>query len=158
MTEVALAPGTRKADGPAERGRGSALPTTIVVAAALAAGGVFRLFYPGAIEYHGDEQFSFYHVVSALHGAPWPPLGMTMSIGGPNPGMSVWIFILLGLVGRPTSPVGLAEGVQALSIVALAGFTLFALRAVPREQREPWLWGAALWAVNPIAIVYERKI
>ena len=156
MAEVALASEIRNA--PAERDRGSTTLTTIVVAAALAAGAVFRLFYPGAIEYHGDEQFSFHHVVSVLHGAPWPPLGMTMSIGGPNPGMSVWIFILLGLVGWPTSPVGLAEGVQGLNVIALAVFTLFVLRAVPREQREPWLWGAALWAVNPIAIVYERKI
>ena len=164
MAEVALASGTgasgTETDGaPAAPDRGSAARlTTIVVAAALAAGVVFRLFYPGVIEYHSDEQFSFYHLMTVLHGGPWPALGMTMSIGGPNPGMSVWIFILLGLVNRPDTPVGLAEGVQVLNIIALAGFVAFVLRAVPRRQREPWLWGAALWAVNPIAIVYERKI
>jgi len=132
--------------------------TTIVVGAALAAGIVFRLFYPGAIEFHSDEQFSFYHLTNVLHGGPWPALGMTMSIGGPNPGMSVWIFILLGFVNRPDTPVGLAEDVQILNIIALASFVAFVLRSVPRQQREPWLWAAGLWAVNPIAIVYERKI
>ena len=132
--------------------------TTIAVTAALAAGVVFRLFYPGTIEFHSDEQFSFDHVMTVLNGGPWPSLGMTMSIGGPNPGMSVWIFILLGLIGHPSTPVGLAECVQVLNVVALLGFVGFVLRAIPRDQREPWLWGAALWAVNPIAIIYERKI
>ena len=30
--------------------------------------------------------------------------------------------------------------------------------AIPRGRREPWLWALALWAVNPLAVVYERKI
>ena len=132
--------------------------TSLVVVAALVAGVVFRLFYPGAIEYHGDEQFSFQHAISVLAGGPWPPVGMTMSIGGPNPGMSVWIFIILGWLGHLQSPVGLAECVQVLNVVALLGFVIFILRAIPAREREPWLWGAALWAVNPIEIVYERKI
>ena len=132
--------------------------TTIAVILALAAGVVFRLFYPGAIEFHGDEKFSYDHLMAVLNGGPWPSLGMTMSIGGPNPGMSVWIFIIIGMIGHATTPVGLAECVQVLNIIALLGFVGFVIRAIPREQREPWLWGAALWAVNPIAIIYERKI
>jgi hypothetical protein len=131
---------------------------SLVRAGALFAGVIFRLFFPGAIEFQGDERFTFDHVVGVLHGAAWPPLGMPMSIGGPNPGMSVWIFILLGLLAGPSTPVGLAECVQVLNIMALAGFLVFIFHAVPSEQREPWLWGAALWAVNPLAIVYERKI
>ena len=131
---------------------------TLVIASALVAGVVFRLFYPGAIEFHGDERFSFYHVMTVLHGGPWPALGMTMSVGGPNPGMSVWIFILLGLVAQPDTPVGLAQAVQVLNITALIAFVVFVVRSIPRDQRESWLWAAALWAVNPIAIIYERKI
>ena len=131
---------------------------SLVIAAALVAGVVFRLFYPGAIEFHSDEQFSFDHVMTVLHGGPWPAVGMTMSVGGPNPGMSVWIFILLGLVARPDTPVGLAQAVQVLNIAALFAFVAFVLRSIPRAQREPWLWAAALWAVNPIAIIFERKI
>ncbi|MEJ0096813.1 MAG: hypothetical protein WDM84_00995 [Bauldia sp.] len=157
MTEIALAAAPAKADAPAAPKRRLAL-TPVVVSAALAAGVVFRLFHPGAIEYHSDEYFSFHHLVTVLHGGPWPALGMTMSIGGANPGMSVWIFILLGLINRPTTPVGLAEAVQVLNVIALLSFTGFVLRVIPRPQREPWLWAAALWAVNPIAIIYERKI
>ena len=157
MAEVVLPSEPGKFAPAAAQGRRVTL-TTVVVGAALAAGIVFRLFYPGTIEFGHDERFSFDHVTAVLNGGPWPALGMTMSIGGPNPGMSVWIFILLGLICRPTSPVGLAEAVQVLNIVALVGFVAFAIYAVPRREREPWLWAAALWAVNPLAIVYERKI
>ncbi len=138
--------------------RGIPTFTTLVVGAALVAGVVFRLFYPGAIEFHSDEQFSFDHVMAVLNGGPWPPFGMTMSIGGPNAGMSVWIFILLGYLSHPETPVDLARAVQILNIAALGAFVVFILRAIPRAQREPWLWAAALWAVNPLAVVYERKI
>ncbi len=122
------------------------------------AGVTFRLFYPGVIEFHGDEQFSFNHVRAVLDGGPWPSLGMTMSIGGPNPGMSVWIFIVLGLITQPETPVQLAQSVQLLNILALGGFFLLAARVVSEKEREGWLWAGALWAVNPLAIVYERKI
>ncbi len=131
---------------------------TAVVVAAVAAGAIFRLILPGMIEFHYDEKFSFDHVMTVLHGGPWPALGMSMSIGGPNPGMSVWIFILLGLVAHPDTPVGLAQAVQVLNVTALLAFVAFVVRSIPRDQREPWLWAAALWAVNPIAIIYERKI
>jgi hypothetical protein len=35
---------------------------------------------------------------------------------------------------------------------------LFAWRCVPAAEREPWLWAAALIAVNPVAVVYHRKL
>lgn len=158
MAEVALSPPVRRVRAPADPNQRVAALTVLVVAAALAAGVLFRLFYPGAIEVHGDEMFSFNHVRNVLQGGSWPALGMTMSIGGPNAGMSVWIFILLGLVARPVTPVGLAEAVQVLNVVALLAFAGFVWTAIPRKQREPWLWAAALWAVNPLAIIYERKI
>lgn len=157
MTNAVAAGAHRGAEAPEAQARHSGM-VWLAVAAALTAGVVFRLFYPGAIEFHSDERFSFDHVMTVLHGGPWPALGMTMSIGGPNPGMSVWIFILLGLVARPDSPVGLAHAVQVLNIAALFAFVVFVVRSIPRDQREAWLWAAALWAVNPIAIVFERKI
>ncbi len=157
MTERVVVGATTSAEAPAARKRSTNI-VTFVIAAALVAGVVFRLFYPGAIEFHNDEKFSFDHVMTVLHGGPWPALGMTMSIGGPNPGMSVWIFILLGLVAHPDTPVGLAQAVQVLNIAALLAFVAFVVRSILRDRREPWLWAAALWAVNPLAIVYERKI
>ena len=157
MSEDAVAGAPARAEVSVAPRRGLSA-VTVVVAVALVAGVVFRLFYPGAIEYHYDEKFSFDHVMTVLHGGPWPALGMSMSIGGPNPGMSVWIFILLGLVTHPETPVGLAQAVQGLNIIALFAFVAFIVSSIPRERREPWLWGAALWAVNPMAIIYERKI
>jgi hypothetical protein len=125
---------------------------------ALAAGIVFRLMLPGDIEFHGDEKFAFDHVMTVLNGGPWPSLGMVMSAGGRNAGMSVWIFIVLGLLVRPETPPDLAQSVQFLNIAALIAFLAFIVSAIPRRQREPWLWALALWAVNPLAVIYERKI
>jgi hypothetical protein len=132
--------------------------TAVAVTAALAAGVALRLIYPGTIEYHDDEQFSFEHVKAVLDGGPWPAFGMTMSIGGPNPGMSVWIFILLGYLFDTATPPELARAVQWMNIAAISALVAFALAAVPRARREPWLWAAALWAVNPLAVIYGRKI
>jgi hypothetical protein len=129
-----------------------------VVGLALVAGIVFRLMLPGVVEYHGDEKFTFDHVMNVLQGGPWPTRGMLMSVGGPNAGMSVWIFVLLGLVFQPETPPDLARAVQLLNVAALLAFLAFVLTAIPRRQREPWLWSLALWAVNPLAVVYERKI
>ena len=157
LTEGVVADATTSTEAPLAPKRSTGM-VTLVIAAALVAGVVFRLFYPGAIEFHSDEQFSFNHVMTVLHGGPWPALGMIMSVGGPNPAMSVWVFILLGLAAHPDTPVGLAQAVQVLNIAALFAFVAFAVRSIPRDQREPWLWAAALWAVNPIAIVFERKI
>lgn len=132
--------------------------TAVAIGLALAAGIAFRLIYPGVLEYHGDEQFSFEHVKRVLDGGPWLAFGMTMSIGGPNPGMSVWIFILLGYLFDTRTPPELAGAVQAMNIAAILAFVAFALFAIRRGRREPWLWAAALWSVNPLAVIYERKI
>jgi hypothetical protein len=129
-----------------------------ILALSLGAGIVFRLMLPNDIEFHGDEKFTFDHVMNVLQGGSWPAHGMTMSIGGPNPGMSVWIFIILGWVFRPETPPDLARAVQLLNVTALMAFLAFIVTAISRRQREVWLWGLALWAVNPLAVIYERKI
>ncbi len=129
-----------------------------IMALAVAAGLVFRLMMPGQIQFHGDEKYTFDHVVDVLRGGPWPSHGMAMSIGGPNPGMSVWIFILLGFIAPPSTPPDLSRIIAVVNILALGAFLAFILVGVPRREREPWLWGLALWAVNPAAVTYDRKI
>ena len=42
--------------------------------------------------------------------------------------------------------------------MALLALPLFAWRWVPERDREGWFWAAALWAVNPVAVILERKI
>jgi hypothetical protein len=67
------------------------------VALVLVAGAALRLTYPGDIEYKEDERYTFNAVLHALHGGPWPPLGMNAGAGYlKNAGFSVWAFILLG--------------------------------------------------------------
>jgi len=132
--------------------------TLIVVLVSVAAGIGLRLTHPGDIEYKADERYTFEHTESVLNGGAWPDVGMPMSVGPPNPGMSVWVFVALGRVGGHRTPPELARAVQWLNILALVAFIAFAVAAVPRAQAEPWLWAAALWAVNPLSIMLERKI
>jgi len=132
--------------------------SSVVIAAALLTGVALRLIYPNVIEYHVDEQFSFEHVRRVLDGGAWPAFGMPMSIGGPNPGLSVWIFIGLGYLFQPETPPDLARAVQVMNILAIFALVAFALLAIPRSKREPWMWAAAIWATNPSAVIYERKI
>jgi hypothetical protein len=97
-------------------------------------------------------------VQDLLAGGTWRWSGMRMSLGPPNPGLSLWAFTALGyLTGAHTAP-ELAQGVQLLNGLVLVGFVLFIAWGVPAMQREVWLWGAAIWAVNPMAILLERKV
>jgi hypothetical protein len=128
------------------------------LALAIAVGAVLRLAWPGDIEYKADEAWIFFHARDLAAGAPWPWTGMSMSIGPAFPGMSLWVFGLLAYFGGAATPPDLARAVQIWNIAAIALFALFARCAIAQREREPWYWAAALWAVNPVAILLERKI
>jgi hypothetical protein len=61
-------------------------------------------------------------------------------------------------VSGATTPPQLAGAVQIANILALVFFCLFILTSIAPARHERWLWALALWAVNPIAIILERKI
>jgi hypothetical protein len=130
----------------------------VFVALAIAAGIAFRLAYPHDIEFKADERWTFDEAGAALAGGPWRWLGMPMSVGGLNPGMSLWVFIGLAWIAGAETPPELARAVQVLNCAALLALPLFAWLSVPEHNREPWFWATALWAVNPIAVIFERKI
>lgn len=130
----------------------------IAVVLAVAAGIALRFAYPLDIEYKADERWSFEQARAVLAGGPWPWLGMPMSVGGLNPGMSLWVFVGLTWISGAATPPELARAVQALNAAAPLALLLFAWRSVPDDEREPWFWAAALWAVNPVAVILERKI
>lgn len=136
---------------------GSAM-TKLGLALAIAAGIALRLAYPGDIEWKGDEVWTFVHAQSMVAGGPWPWSGMTTSLGPPNPGMSLWVFAGLFAIFGVETPPDLARAVQSLNIAPLAAFAAFAFAVVPKQRREQCLWAAALWAVNPLAVIFERKI
>jgi hypothetical protein len=135
--------------------RGGVLPALVIVAWAI--GVALRFAAPGIIEYKGDEQYSFEVAEDIVHGKGWPGVGMDSSVGLPNPGMSVWVFGILAFVSRATNPVALARAVAWLNVGALTWlFVLAWARSGP--SRPVWLWGAALTAVDPLGIIYQRKI
>ncbi|HWH10236.1 MAG TPA: hypothetical protein VG165_03850 [Solirubrobacteraceae bacterium] len=116
---------------------------------------VLRLVWPSDMEYKADEVYLFTHATGP---DPFPWVGQTSGVGTPNPGMGIWVYSVIARVFALDSPVGLVRGVMVLNVVALVALVAFALKVVPPRQREPWLWGAALVAVNPLAVLFSRKL
>src|SRR5262245_6018584 len=123
----------------------------------LAAGALFRLIWPGDIEYKVDEAWTFAQARAWVEGGEVAALGMPSSQKVRNPALSVWAFYPVGGVFGASDPPELARGVAVLSVAALVLLALFARRR-QGEEREWWLWGVALAAVNPLAVVLQRKI
>src|ERR1035437_8578398 len=73
-----------------------------------------------------------------------------------NPGLNVWIFTALSFFC--STPIGMARGVELLNIIALLGMVLFVFKKVNESERKIWLWGLALAAVSPLAVIFSRKI
>jgi hypothetical protein len=129
------------------------------LAAALVAGAVLRLVWVQDMEYKSDEIYMFDRTRAVGVTEPWPWLGIESGVNLHNPGMSVWVFVVPGkLLGGGEDPTVLARVPQWGSIVALGLLVVFAFRSVAAEEREPWLWGIALAAVNPSVLWLHRKI
>ncbi|HEX3915950.1 MAG TPA: hypothetical protein VHW60_01340 [Caulobacteraceae bacterium] len=140
------------------RGRVRRAAPVACAIAAVAVGAALRLGFHGVIEWKSDEQWTYVHAQAMVAQGGWPATGMPSSIGAPNPGMSLWIFACLTRLFGVRSPPDLAGAVQVLNVAALVAFAAFAFLAIPKARREPWLWALGLWAVNPVAIILERKI
>jgi hypothetical protein len=128
---------------------------TAALVAALLLGAILRLAWPGDMEYKGDEMFLFHHATGS---DPFPWVGQTSGVGTSNPGMGIWVYSSMAKGLQLNSPVQLVRGVMLLNVIALVALAVFALRVVPPRQREPWLWGTALIAVNPLAVLFSRKL
>lgn len=131
---------------------------TIALTLVLVAGAVLRLMWVDDMEYKFDERWSYERTQHAGKDEPWPWLGMPTSYEVRHPGGTVWIFIMLARLTGATTPTGLATACQLLNVLAVLLVVVFALLSVPREQREPWFWAAAIVAVNPVAVQQHRKI
>jgi hypothetical protein len=132
----------------------------IALAAAILLGVALRFIWPGDMEYKRDEMY-LYHHATGPHPFPW--LGQGSGVGTVNAGMGIWVYSLMAkaihlVTAAHVTPVQLVHGVVALNVIALIGLVAFAVRVVPGRQREPWLWAAALVAVNPLAVLFSRKL
>lgn len=122
-------------------------------------GVVLRNIFPADMEFKADERWMFLRAVGFGHGETWRWAGMASGQGNvTNPGLSVWIFIALVKVFGITSPLGLGRAVMGCNSVALLVLGWFSWKKIPVHSRATWIWGTALLAVNPISILYERKI
>jgi hypothetical protein len=126
------------------------------LAAVVAIGAALRLAWVEDIEYKSDEAWTFYNAEALGRGESLAWVGMPSSAGPANPALSLWVFVPLSWLAD--EPTGLARGVQWLSIASIVLLIAFAVRCVPRPEREAWLWAAALLAVNPVAVLHHRKI
>src|SRR5678815_4005324 len=86
-------------------------------------GSLLRLVWPSDMEWKADEIWMFENSRATAAGAPWPMLGMRSSVGIMNPGMSIWLFILMAHLAQ--TPVAMVILVQVLNVVALWGLYYF---------------------------------
>jgi hypothetical protein len=119
---------------------------------------LLRLLWLPDIEYKADEDAMYRTVRAVQDGAPWPALGFPSSQKAPAHGMMVWVFLALDSVAPSNSPTDLARLCQCLNLLAIAGLLVFIRTSVPSGSRATWLWATALVAVNPVAMVLQRKI
>ncbi len=121
--------------------------------------GIFlRLSFPQDIEYKGDEKYMFETAQQIETTGSWPLLGMTSGVGVKNPGMSEWVFVVLSKIAHAATPPDLARAVQLLNCLGLMLLAFFSLCVLPETQSAPWRWATALAAVNPFAVLFQRKI
>jgi hypothetical protein len=130
----------------------------VALIAAVLAGTVLRLAWGDDIEYKADEAYTFGQIQAVGESQPLSWFGMPSSVGLRNPGMSLWVFLLLGKLLPIQDPVDLAHAIQVLNVVAILTLIGFAFCFCSAVEREPWLWSAALLSVNPLAILFHRKI
>jgi hypothetical protein len=128
------------------------------LAAVVLLGGGLRLICPETMEYKEDEAWLYRLVAEHESSGRWVELGMPSSQRLRIPGLSVWVFYPLGHLFGTAEPTDLTRGVQLCNLAALVLLVLFAWRCIPAPEREPWLWAAVLLAVNPVAVVYHRKL
>lgn len=125
---------------------------------ALVIGILLRTTWLADMEYKGDERYMFDQSQRIGVTEPWPDLGMTSGGGLRNPGFSMWIFAILARVFHATDPLALDRSVVLMNVTAFVVFFAAISFLGDIRDRETWLWGIALAAVSPIAVVLHRKI
>ncbi len=120
------------------------------------AGIIIRLTWVNDMEWKWDERLMYVAAVDIANGGELPATGMKSGGGVENPGLSMWVFGLIAKI--TTDPVGMVKIIIISNIIALLGFLALAFKKFKGKDREVWLWGIALAAVSPIAILFSRKL
>ena len=129
----------------------------VIIFCFIIAGSILRLVWAQDMEWKSEEQWMFEQAREIATGVvPIPISGMQSSVRVPNPGMSVWCFALIAKF--TDNPVAMVRWIQWLNILTIWSFCGFIFWQINKSQRAPWLWGMAIASVNPIAILFSRKI
>lgn len=117
---------------------------------------VLRLIFPGDMEWKVDEKWMYEKAHLAVQNHELPAVGMQSGGGLVNPGLSLGVFALIAEF--TSNPLQMNLVVQVVNIVAILCFLFFALYKIDEKERSVWLWGIALAAVSPLAVLFSRKI
>lgn len=128
-----------------------------IMLATVIAGSALRLAAPHEFEFKADEARMVELVRAARTTGELPWLGMATSQGVRNPGISVWPFVALSYVAGPDA-FGLTQSVRVLNVLALVAAVAFAWWRLRGSDQQLWLGGVLLAAVNPMEIVFQRKL
>ena len=135
-----------------------ALAAGLALTLALAAGIWLRLRDPTHIELKSDEA----HIITAAaEGKIWPALGFDTSNGLNHPGFGLVPYSLTAHFMDSVDPVQMARVTKYSNCVALLLLFLFVVRFTRRENgraRHAWAWAFAMVALNPLYVLWERKI
>jgi hypothetical protein len=126
--------------------------------ATIGVGVIFRTIWLQDVEYKVDEAWTFHQVRAFWTTHELPLLGMPSSANVPNAGLSVWIFVALSTFVPIENPLALTRTVQLINVTAVLLLAVFAYRCVERPDRGPWLWSVAMVSVNPLAVLFSRKL
>lgn len=142
--------------------------TPFFLTACLIVGAILRLVALDDMEYKADEKYMFDRALMAGLSEPFPRVGMPSGVGTPNPGLSVWVFIGLARIFSIETPVALARTVALLSIAAITLLLFIPSQFKKKEELSSkesaldtdvlWTWSFALGCVNPLSVLYSRKI
>ncbi|MFO0934948.1 MAG: hypothetical protein U0798_00345 [Gemmataceae bacterium] len=130
----------------------------LVMILALLVGAGLRLLWVEDIEYKFDEKDYFASSLQNAETKNWPLLGPPSSTGDRAPGGTYWIFIALVRISGADSAPELARACQVLNLIALVGFMAFVWRCVPQAEKERWWAALVLVCVNPLVVLFQRKI
>jgi 4-amino-4-deoxy-L-arabinose transferase-like glycosyltransferase len=131
---------------------------TFGILAAVFVGGLLRHLFLEEMEFKLDEKYMYLAVRKAMDEGLWPALGMPSGATIRNPGMSIWVFNVLGFLFQVQDPLDLGRAVAWLNTAAIGLLGVFILRKIPQPAQAAWWWGMAIAAVNPLLVTYHRKI
>lgn len=119
-------------------------------------GMIMRLVWVEDMEWKDDEKIMYNLAHEVANKGRLPAVGMMSGGGIVNPGLSVGVFAFIAFF--TDGPLAMVRAVELINILAIVLFILFIYIKVPVIERDIWLWGIALAAVSPLAVLFSRKI